>query len=363
MDPEWLNSNFGDYSEPWQGNFDDKDLESGHKSLDFNQRRRRWMKQFQYKVLHSPMVPLIIRLTVFIFCVIALALGGSIRYNASKYDHPQGPSADMAIIVDAVALVYLVWITWDEYTGKPLGLRPAKAKMRLIFLDLIFIVFNSANLSLAFESLNDVSGSCTSAEINKLFDPKNDMICERQKVLAAVLLIVLIAWLTTFTISILRYINISGSKGVSMSYANSYVSSGLSNESAAQNNTHFKTITYITIILNLHLTYHYKHQHPTFIIFIHIRIMIVWHTLVLHSLLLSHYLSFSSHHPSLQLFHMFGSILGYLLYIFSFLFFFFTFHCMLGWFSWAWGRCWIRVFIFTVLVLWSKLIITFKEYI
>jgi len=200
--PEWLDENIGDYSRPWQGGHrDDEDIENGKQ-----QRRRRtvWFKRFQRSLLQSPMVPLIFRLTVWVFSLTALALGGSIQHLATVYNHPQGPSAIMAIVVDAVALVYLVYITWDEYTGKPLGLRPPRAKMRLMLLDLFFIVFDSANLGLAFESLSDITASCTAGEVNQSFDPRNDRICDRQKALASVLLIALIAWLMTFSISVLR---------------------------------------------------------------------------------------------------------------------------------------------------------------
>lgn len=123
---------------------------------------------------------------------------------STKGSHRQGPSALMAIIVDAVALVYLIYITWDEYTSKPLGLRSPSAKARLILLDIFFIVFDSANLSLAFASLSEVTGSCTEAEVNQTIDPRNDSICVRQKALASVLLVALLAWLTTFSISVLR---------------------------------------------------------------------------------------------------------------------------------------------------------------
>ncbi|KAI1949291.1 hypothetical protein LOZ57_002665 [Ophidiomyces ophidiicola] len=206
VDDNWLDTHFGDYSRPWQGKTDETDLESGFGNMSLTQRRKKFTKRFQRTILQSPMVPLIIRLTVFIYSVAALGLGGSIRHYATKYDHPQGPSAEMAIIVDAVALVYLVYITYDEYTGKPLGLRAPKTKMRLLFLDLVFIVFGSANLSLAFESLSDVTSSCTSAKVNDRFDPKNDTICERQKALASVLLLALLAWLMTFSISVLRVV-------------------------------------------------------------------------------------------------------------------------------------------------------------
>ena len=129
-------------------------------------------------------------MNVFFFSAVALALAGSIHHRSTEERLSQTASTDMAIIVDVVAMIYLLYITYDEYTGKPLGLRSAKAKMRLIFLDLFFIVFDSANLSLAFEAID--YGDCV------------EQICSWQKALASVLLIALIAWLLTFAISVLR---------------------------------------------------------------------------------------------------------------------------------------------------------------
>ena len=129
-------------------------------------------------------------MNVWSFSAVALALACSIHHITDECRIRATPSTNMAIVVDAVALVYLLYITYDEYSGKPLGLRPAKAKMRLIFLDLFFIVFDSANLSLAFEA---IQGDCIS------------QVCTRQKALASVLLIALIAWLLTFSISVMRW--------------------------------------------------------------------------------------------------------------------------------------------------------------
>jgi hypothetical protein len=197
-----MNDNLGDYSEPWRG----KLLEGDSPEYPLHSRGRReiWFKRFHNTLLKSPIVPLILRLTVWCFSLSALALGGSIQHMSDEGHHDQGPSALMAIIVDAVALVYLVYITFDEYTSKPLGLRSPTAKARLILLDLFFIVFDSANLSLAFASLSEVTGSCTEADINSRWNPRNDGICVRQKALASVLLVALLAWLMTFAISVLR---------------------------------------------------------------------------------------------------------------------------------------------------------------
>ncbi|PKY08852.1 hypothetical protein P168DRAFT_286926 [Aspergillus campestris IBT 28561] len=201
--PEWLDENYNDYSQPWRGQLPSDETED---PLKMKRRRKIWFKRFHSTLLKSPIVPLIFRLTVWCFSLTALALGSSIHQLSGEYQHPRGPSALMAIIVDAVALVYLVYITWDEYTAKPLGLRPPSAKARLILLDIFFIVFDSANLSLAFEALSTARGACTNTEVNRELAPKNDAICDRQIALASVLLVALIAWLTTFSISVLRLV-------------------------------------------------------------------------------------------------------------------------------------------------------------
>lgn len=194
---EWLQQNGPDYSRPWLAGASDGDPEKDPAGLyRFRAKRRAWYIRAQRTVLRNPIVPMVIRMNVWFFSAVALALACSIHHITDKSGEDNGsekinatPSTNMAIVVDAVALVYLLYITYDEYSGKPLGLRPAKAKMRLIFLDLFFIVFDSANLSLAFEA---IEGSC------------QKQICAQQKALASVLLIALIAWLLTFSISVMR---------------------------------------------------------------------------------------------------------------------------------------------------------------
>lgn len=194
----------GEYSNPWRGTLLEGDSPEFPLHTKSGDRRGIWFKRLQVSLLRSPIVPLVFRLTVWCFSLSALALGGSIQHLSDKTNHRNGPSALMAIIVDAVALVYIIYITFDEYSSKPLGLRPPLAKARLILLDLFFIVFDSANLSLAFDSLHEVTGSCTESEVNQMVNPQNNSICTRQKALASVLLIALVAWLVTFSISVLR---------------------------------------------------------------------------------------------------------------------------------------------------------------
>ena len=194
---EWLIQNGGDYSRPWLATSENGDIDSDVAHfLKIRTQRKVWWKRMQRTVLHSPGIPLVFRTIVWFFSLVALIIGCSIRKIAKGSGDEEhlgdSPSPNMAIIVDAIALVYIIYITYDEYTGKPLGLRSAKAKMRLIFLDLFFIVFDSANLSLAFGA---VLGSNESLTNNTR---------HRQSALASVLLIALIAWLLTFSISVLR---------------------------------------------------------------------------------------------------------------------------------------------------------------
>lgn len=189
---DWLLQNGADYSEPWKP--DDSNLEKQGRRAALKAKQKIWWKTPLRVMLRSPVIPLIIRMTVWINSLIAMALGAAIYRSGVDRSTT---STKMAIIIDAVALIYILYITKDEYTGKPLGLRSAKAKMRLIFLDLFFIVFNSANLSLAFEGISGEHGTCGST-----YSPD----CGRQVALACVLLLVLIAWLMTFSISVLRLV-------------------------------------------------------------------------------------------------------------------------------------------------------------
>ena len=193
---DWLQRHGPDYSKPWLAGEIGEDGEAG--APLWRSKKRVWYKKAQHTILRNPIIPLVFRSIVWSFSLVALALAGSIHHFTDKVQGLYNtPSTDMAIIVDAVALVYILYISYDEYHGKPLGLRNAKAKMRLIFLDLFFITFDSANLSLAFEAVTDSQSLCR-------LPGSAHRICKRERALASVLLIALIAWLSTFSISVLR---------------------------------------------------------------------------------------------------------------------------------------------------------------
>lgn len=189
--PEWLEQNGPDYSQPWlagRGN-QTADNDAARLFKHHKHTKTRWQRM-QRTILRNAIIPLAIRAIVLFFSTAAMGIAAALLHYEELKD---SSSLMMALIVDAVAVVYLVGITYDEYTGKPLGLRSATAKMRLIFLDLFFIVCGSANLSLAFQTVAHLEPDCDYSK--------------KLTALAMMLLIALISWILTFGISVLRYVH------------------------------------------------------------------------------------------------------------------------------------------------------------
>ncbi|KIV81065.1 hypothetical protein PV11_08516 [Exophiala sideris] len=233
VDTDYLNQNFTDYSKPWLAGHEDDPEDSSSRYRAFRKKRQVWYKRAQFTILRNPFIPLAFRLTIFIFAFVALGLGTHIYHQTNKIigcihqsprrqecinlvgtgtvDYYQDPSGLMALIVDAIAVAYTLYITHDEYFSKPLGLRPPRAKVRLVLLDLFFVVFQSANLALSFESLTVEEGACIVGEV-PLTTPKFDDVCRSERALSGVLLVSLVAWMFTFSISVLRYAPLVGNQ-------------------------------------------------------------------------------------------------------------------------------------------------------
>lgn len=109
--------------------------------------------------VRHPLGPLFCRLMVLSTSVIALALAATIHRKISEHSEDQDIGLEergqsiFAIAVDTVAIPYIGYITWDDNMGRPLGLRPPKERVKLILMDLFFIMFKAASTGLAFETL------------------------------------------------------------------------------------------------------------------------------------------------------------------------------------------------------------------
>ena len=146
-------------------------------------------------IMRHSLSPLLFRLIVMITSILALGISGRIYYleDVVDKDSAERTQSLVAIVVDCVAIPYIGYMIWDEYTGKPLGLRSAVSKMSLILLDLFFIIFKSASTALAFESLS--YHNVTETTVRQL-----------AKALATFMLIALISWTMTFTVNIFRMV-------------------------------------------------------------------------------------------------------------------------------------------------------------
>ncbi len=164
-------------------------------------KRRTFFTRLKNFVLRHPIAPLFFRLTVLITTLAALAVAVNMFKrerdpNTNTETAPTTSQSTIAIIIDSIAIPYIVYMTWDEYTGKPLGLRRPAQKVSLTLLDLIFIAFKSASTALAFEALVYHTGRSVTVE-----ETTNKRLAEA---LAALMLVGLISWILNFTISIFR---------------------------------------------------------------------------------------------------------------------------------------------------------------
>lgn len=182
--------------------------------------REEWIPYMRRVLLLNNYVPLFFRVVMISLSIIALALSARIYHVSRRQylvtdnvttDISQQPSTIMAISVQSIALAYLGYIAWDEFKSKPLGIRNPVEKMRLILLDLLFIIFSSANLSLSFNTLFDSRWVCVIDTLSNV--PKVGAICRYQKALCSFLFVVLVMWVFTFTISIMRVIQKVSSPG------------------------------------------------------------------------------------------------------------------------------------------------------
>ena len=233
-DEQWQKENYKDLEGPWNpGGMGGTEEEQPGWWLFTPSKRSRTFENMHRTLMQNPFVPLGFRLMVLIFDLCALAVGVTIYRRTNNLENlpqlltgvstqstnhspvcEQQPSTYFVFILDSVAVIYLIYITWDEYFSRPLGLRRSRDKVRLLFLDLVFIVLCAANLSIAFNTLLDKQWACyETAPVNQNNEQaaesvcvQNGDLCRRQRALSGLLLIELALWLSTFGISVLRIV-------------------------------------------------------------------------------------------------------------------------------------------------------------
>lgn len=184
----------------------------------FDQKVVKWKPHISNFVDNSRILPLAFRIIILILSLISLGLAVRIFQNSRNYSNEvldsiaQQPSTIMAICVNTIASVYTTYIAQDEFKSAPIGLRNISDKMKLICLDLIFVIFSSANLALAFNTRYDTRWVCSdiypldvNGQTTKVY-PSVPYICRKQKALAAFLFFLLFTWILCVIFSMIRII-------------------------------------------------------------------------------------------------------------------------------------------------------------
>jgi hypothetical protein len=188
MDVEALNHLQPNFNTPARHPYNAQEARISRKKRTLAPYKRLW----NIAIRHS-LAPLMFRLSVMVTSIIALAIAARIHLleDVDSTDSAEETQSIVAVAVDCVAIPYIGYMIWDEYTGKPLGLRSVVSKISLILLDLFFIIFKSASTALAFESL--VYHNLSDTAVKSL-----------SKALAAFMLMGLIAWTMNFAVNIFR---------------------------------------------------------------------------------------------------------------------------------------------------------------
>lgn len=186
-----------------QPNFN-KEIELPLHAADHKHDRRRksaFSKRMWGQMLNSSLSPLLFRLVVIVMSTVALAIAIRMFEQETKVrgDGAERTQSIFAVVVDCVSIPFNGYMIWDEYTGKPLGLRSATSKLSLILLDLFFIIFKSACTALAFEHV----------VYNEFGDQH---ILGLSEGLASVMLLGLVAWTVNLTVNIFRVVERLGGR-------------------------------------------------------------------------------------------------------------------------------------------------------
>ncbi|RDA90156.1 hypothetical protein CP533_2199 [Ophiocordyceps camponoti-saundersi (nom. inval.)] len=150
-------------------------------------------KRLWIAMMRSSLSPLLFRLTVVVTSILALGVASRIfrDENAVERDGAERTQSMFAVVVDCVAIPYIGYMIYDEYTGKPVGLRSGVSKIRLILLDVFFIIFKSASTALAFEGI----------AYHRLEELQN---LNLSTVLGVFELVGLMSWTMTFVVNVFR---------------------------------------------------------------------------------------------------------------------------------------------------------------
>ncbi|KAE8223137.1 hypothetical protein CF319_g3778 [Tilletia indica] len=184
---------------------------------DKQARERSYMARFRQFLLLNPFAPFAFRMINMSFTTATLAVAIRIHETLRSIGDSSlvGSSPILGIIFAPLTLAHVFTQIYMEYFGKPIGLWSVRSKLFYTLIELVFVCFWSAELSLAFDNLTTSPLECCCGA-SKLFraeeaaeainqNPERvGYVCRLQSTLAGLSFVSLLAYLIVLSVSLFR---------------------------------------------------------------------------------------------------------------------------------------------------------------
>lgn len=153
-------------------------------------RRKTLAFRLKRMILLSPLLPPIVRLIA-----LSMSLGSlGLATELLRIDelHTLRSQAVASIVIDSLAIPYILYMMYDEFTGLPLGLRSAVEKASLTLIDVLFIILKAVSTALALQT-RELHGNGSSWSNYSAY--------------LGLLVCAVVAWIFTFVIMLFRLVD------------------------------------------------------------------------------------------------------------------------------------------------------------
>lgn len=153
-------------------------------------RRKTLAFRLKRMILLSPLLPPIIRLIALSMSLGSLGLATELLRRDEL--HSLRSQAVASIVIDSLAIPYILYMMYDEFTGLPLGLRSAVEKASLTLIDVLFIILKAVSTALALQT-RELQGNGNSWNNYSAY--------------LGLLVCAVVAWIFTFVIMLFRLVD------------------------------------------------------------------------------------------------------------------------------------------------------------
>lgn len=193
-----------DLNTEWENRMDDTErVQGGLAEFD------RFRISFINNLAGNPFFPIVLRGSASTFAIVTLGLACAVFVQTKKVApslhgtgliaHSPSSSTIFSIVISTIGIVYLLFSTWDETFGQPLGLRPSRSKIKFVAIDLTLICLTAANLAVSFDAMISRPYICPAIQ--------NPYVCRLHKAVVSFIFATLAMWFLTILVSTFRMID------------------------------------------------------------------------------------------------------------------------------------------------------------